>query len=157
MDSYRTRYKSIGIVTSTGSNVNTGINMVKRKSKHNAFLLSWDMTGLESCIDVTNLEKLVEAGEKKRMWKILSDPDARDPGNQSASMLNQMVQHILLRARTNSQRHYEVYTIQTEPGISEQDMWDMFTNDPQYAADLIRERGNQLYSDRVSRRTQVIE
>jgi hypothetical protein len=157
MASYRTHYKNTGIVTSTGSNVNTGINMVKHKSKHNAFLLSWDMTGLESCIDITNLEKLVESGEKKRMWQILSDPDACDPGNQSASMLNQMVQHILLRARANSQRHYEVYTIQTTPGVSEQDMWDMFTNDPQMAADLVRERGNQLYSDRVSRRTQVIE
>ena len=39
--------------------------MAKRKSKHNAFLLSWDMTGLESCIDITNLEKLVESGEKE--------------------------------------------------------------------------------------------
>jgi len=126
------------------------------KQKHNVFLLSWDMTGLESLIDLTTLEKLHEQEEKVRMMAILSDPDARDPGDQTGSLLNQIVQNILLRARVNQQRHYEVYTIQTTPGITEKDLWDMFNNDPQYAAELIRERGNQLYSDRVNKRTQVI-
>ena len=114
------------------------------------------MTGLESLIDLTTLEKLHEQEEKVRMMAILSDPDARDPGDQTGSLLNQIVQNILLRARVNQQRHYEVYTIQTTPGITEKDLWDMFNNDPQYAAELIRERGNQLYSDRVNKRTQVI-
>ena len=126
------------------------------KQKHNVFLLSWDMTGLESLIDLTTLEKLRVEEEKIRMMKILSDPDARDPGDQSGSVLNQIVQNILLRARVNSQRHYEVYTIQTVTGITRQDLWDMFNNDPQSASELIRERGNQLYSYRVSKRTQVI-
>ena len=126
------------------------------KQKHNVFLLSWDMTGLESLIDLTTLEKLHKEEEKVRMIAILSDPEARDPGDQSGPVLNQIVQNILLRARYNSQRHYEVYTIQTTPGITEKDLWDMFNNDPQYAAELIRERGNQLYSDRVSKRTQLI-
>lgn len=126
------------------------------KQKHNVFLLSWDMTGLESLIDLTTLEKLRVEEEKIRMMKILSDPDARDPGDQSGSVLNQIVQNILLRARVNSQRHYEVYTIQTVTGITRQDLWDMFNNDPQSASELIRERGNQLYSDRVNKRTQLI-
>ena len=126
------------------------------KQKHNVFLLSWDMTGLESLIDLTTLENLHKEEEKVRMIAILSDPEARDPGNQSGSVLNQIVQNIVLRARVNQQRHYEVYTIQTTPGITEKDLWGMFNNDPQYAAELIRERGNQLYSDRVSKRTQVI-
>jgi len=126
------------------------------KQKHNVFLLSWDMTGLESLIDLTTLEKLHEQEEKMRMIKILSDPDARDPGDQTGSVLNQIVQNILLRARVNQQRHYEVYTIQTTPGITEKDLWDMFNTDPQSAAELIRERGNQLYSDRVNKRTQII-
>jgi len=90
------------------------------------------------------------------MWAILADPEAKDPGNQTGSVLNQIVQRILIRARANSQRHYEVYTIQTAHGITEQDLRDMFNNNPQHAADLIRERGNQLYSDRVTQRTQVI-
>jgi hypothetical protein len=134
--------------------VNTGINMAKRK--HNLFLLSWDQTGLESVIDLTVLETLRELEEKERVVAILSDPDARDPGNSQGNMLNQIVQHILLRARVNSQRHYEVYTIQTNASVSERDLWDMFNNDPQHAAELIRERGNQLYSDRVNQKTQLI-
>lgn len=126
------------------------------KRKHNLFLLSWDMTGLESVIDLTAVEKLHKEEEKTRMIAILSDPEARDPGNGQGTMLNQIVQHIIMRARANVQRHYEVYTIQTTGGVSEKDLWDMFNNDPQYAAELIQERGNQLYSDRVNKRTQVI-
>lgn len=130
--------------------------MAKRKSKHNLFLLSWDMTGLETVLDLTTLDKLHEDAEKKRMWAILSDPELRDPGNQTGSMMSQIVQNILLRARVNSQRHYEVYTIQTSPSITEKDMWELFNGNPQVAADLIRENGNKLYSDRVDQRTQVI-
>jgi len=125
-------------------------------AKHNVFLLSWDMTGLESVIDLTSIEKLHNEEEKLRLVKILSDPEARDPGNQSGSVINHIVQSILMRARANAQRHYEVYTIQTTPGITDEDLRGMFNNDPQSAADLIRERGNMLYSDRIPTRTQVI-
>jgi len=114
------------------------------------------MTGLETVLDLTTLDKLHEDAEKKRMWAILSDPELRDPGNQTGSMMSQIVQNILLRARVNSQRHYEVYTIQTSPSITEKDMWELFNGNPQVAADLIRENGNKLYSDRVDQRTQVI-
>jgi hypothetical protein len=126
------------------------------KQKHNVFLLSWDMTGLETVMDLTTLEQLRVAEEKIRMMKILSDPEARDPGDQTGAALNRAVQSILLRARVNSQRHYEVYTIQTDPSISERDMWELFNNSPQHAAELIRERGNQLYSGRANQKTQLI-
>jgi hypothetical protein len=126
------------------------------KKKHNVFLLSWDITGLETVLDLTTLERLRHQEEKIRMMQILSDPEARDPGDQTGKALNRAVQGILLRARVNQQRHYEVYTIQTDASVSERDMWDMFTNDPQHAAELIRERGNKLYSDRIEQRTQLI-
>ena len=126
------------------------------KKKHNVFLLSWDMTGLETVLDLTILERLRVEEEKIRMMQILSDPEARDPGDQTGAALNRAVQGILLRARVNSQRHYEVYTIQTDASISERDMWELFTSNPQHAAELIRERGNQLYSDRIEQRTQLI-
>jgi len=134
--------------------VNTGINMAKKK--HNVFLLSWDMTGLETVLDLTTLERLRNEEEKIRMMQILSDPEARDPGDQTGAALNRAVQGILLRARVNSQRHYEVYTIQTDASVNERDMWELFNSDPQHAAELIRERGNQLYSDRIQQRTQLI-
>jgi hypothetical protein len=55
-----------------------------------------------------------------------------------------------LRARFNPQRNYEIYIITATPGIDEDDIRDMFEHHPQTAADLIRERGHQYYSDRVN-------
>jgi hypothetical protein len=130
--------------------------MAKRKQKHKVYLLSWDMTGLETVLDLTTLEQLKQQEEQMRMMQILSDPDARDPGDQTGKVINRTIQGILLRARVNSQRHYEVYTIQTDPAVSEKDMWELFNNSPQQAAELIRERGNQLYSARANQKTQLI-
>jgi hypothetical protein len=134
--------------------VNIGINMAKRK--HNVYLLSWDMTGLETILDLTMLEQLNEEEEKLRLVQILGDPDLKDPGNLTMASINRTVGSIMMRARANSQRHYEIYTIQTDSSVSEGDMWELFNQDPQHAAELIRERGNKLYSDRAEKRTQVI-
>ena len=130
--------------------------MAKHKPKHNLFLLSWDMNGLETVLDLTTLEHLRHEEEKKRMWAVLGDPEARDPGDQTGAALNRTVQSILLRARINSQRHYEVYTIQTDSGISEHDMRELFESNPQHATDLVRERGNCLYSDRVTKAPVIV-
>lgn len=99
------------------------------------FLLSWDMTGIEAVIDVTAIEQ-------ERSWRVLK-------GESADVDLNQLVNRILLRARFNSQRHYEVYTINVEDGIDENDVREMFENDPQGSAELIRSRGHKLHSDRV--------
>ena len=123
--------------------------MARKKKQPRLFLLSWDMHGLESLLDLTTLETLRIEEEKLRMIRILGDPDARDPGDQTGAALNRTVQSILLRARVNSQRHYEVYTIQVDAKITERTLWDMFNDNPQSAADLIRERGTCLFSDRV--------
>lgn len=56
---------------------------------------------------------------------------------------------LILRARYNPQRHYEIYTVDVDETITAKDMIDMFEEDPQGMADLIRDRGNQLYSDRA--------
>lgn len=107
------------------------------------FLVSWDMTGLEACINISDIEK-------EQMWAVL--------GNQkSTTNLNAIVSSVLLRARYNAQRHYEVYTVQVSNGITEEDLRQMFENSPQTAADLIRDRGVKLYSDRINQKTQVIQ
>jgi len=130
--------------------------MAGRKKQNKLFLLSWDMHGLESLLDLTSLEKLREDEEKIRMWAVLSDPEAKDPGDQTGAALNRTVQGILMRARVNSHRHYEVYTVQVADSITEQDLLEMFNKNPQGAAELIREHGNRLYSDRIKPGTPVI-
>jgi hypothetical protein len=58
--------------------------------------------------------------------------------------------HLLLRARVNSQRHYEVYTCEATDGITAEDIKEMFEAGPQSAADTIRRLGHCLHSDRAT-------
>ena len=107
----------------------------------NLFLLSWDMMGLEAVINITDLEK-------DAIWQTLQD--------KPTPKLNHIVNAIMIRARANSQRHYEIYTITVDDGIAEEDIREMFDNDPQGSADLIRERGHKIYSGRADKQTQRI-
>jgi hypothetical protein len=59
--------------------------------------------------------------------------------------------HLLLRARVNSQRHYEIYSVEATDGITAEDIREMFEADPQGAADTIRRLGHCLYSDRAEK------
>lgn len=56
--------------------------------------------------------------------------------------------HMRLRAQYNPQRHYEIYLMDADDEICEQDITEMFEASPQTAADTIRERGECFYSDR---------
>lgn len=53
-----------------------------------------------------------------------------------------------LRARFNTQRNYEIYLITATPGISEDDIREMFEADPQGSAETIRRIGQKFFSDR---------
>jgi len=103
----------------------------------NIFLLSWDMLGIDSVVNITEIDK-------KATWAMLQDENCRGPN------LNVMVNAVLLRARLNSQRHYEVYTVTMSEDITEQDVREMFEANPQGMADLIRERGHKMYSARLA-------
>ena len=64
------------------------------------------------------------------------------------------LQMLILRARYNSQRHYEIYTFDSE--LSEEDIKETFVSAPQVIVDAIRNVGHELYIDRVLKKTQVI-
>jgi hypothetical protein len=106
------------------------------------FLVSWDCNGLETCINVSDQEK-------KEIWNTLSN-------NNESTGFFQTVNAVLLRARYNPQRHYEVYTVKVDESINEEDMWRMFSDNPQGMADLIRERGNKIYSDRATQGAKIV-
>jgi hypothetical protein len=124
--------------------------MAKKKSTR-LFLLSWDNTGLETVLDLTTLDQLRQEEDKERMLAILSSRNLEDPGNKTMTAINSAVSRIIMRARANTQRHYEIYTVQAEGYITEKELWDMFESDPQGSADLIRMRGNKVYSDRAKK------
>lgn len=104
------------------------------------FLAMWCSEGLEYLADITK-------HEQTQVWNALKGSDTKALPN-----INAMV----LRARCNSQRHYEIYLFTAQAGITENDLRSMFEADPQYAVDLIRERGQKLYSDRASGKKEVI-
>jgi hypothetical protein len=117
--------------------------------KTNIFLIAWDCTGLESVIPVSEIEKINEQKRMEREWAILADPDMRDPGDLGAQNINKLMNMMMLRARFNTQRSYEIYSVHADASVSREDLVEMFNQSPQTAADLIRERGNKIYSDRA--------
>jgi hypothetical protein len=106
------------------------------------FLIMWCSEGLECCIDVTE-------DQQRRMWQKLKG----EPVSETAIP---NYQHLLLRARYNSQRHYEIYSVEATDGITAEDIREMFEADPQSAADTIRRRGHCLHSDRAQKNRVLI-
>ena len=83
------------------------------------------------------------------MWAALKGekPSARIPN------LNLLI----LRARANPQRNYEIYTVQVEPDVSLKDIQDMFKDSPQEIVDIVRAQGHKIYSDRLYTEDRVIQ
>jgi hypothetical protein len=106
------------------------------------FLIMWCNEGLECCIDVTE-------DQQRRMWQKLK-------GEQVSESTIPDYNHLLLRARYNSQRHYEIYSVEATDGITAEDIREMFEADPQGAADTIRRLGHCLHSDRAERQRVLI-
>ena len=108
--------------------------MAKKHKPSHRLLVVWDCLGLEYCADITEIDK-------KIMWQTMKSEEV------TACLPN--LNHLILRARYNPQRHYEIYTVDVEPDVTADDMRAMFESTPQAMADLIRQRGMQLYSDRA--------
>lgn len=125
------------------------------ESVTNTFIISWDMTGLEAVVDIT--QDLVDGDqwEKEKIFDIIKDPD-NVPINEYARKVGSIIHMMKMRARANTQRHYEIYYIHTEGSITKETLTRLFEDDPQASAELIRDRGEKLYSDRIEKKTQVI-
>ena len=118
------------------------------KKKTTRFVVMWDMTGLEALINVTKIEKEHEQWEKENIFRILKDQDRTiKPAHVPLNIM-------IMRARANSQRHYEIYAFDSE--LSEEDIREIFESDPQVMADAIRNVGHRFYSDRANKKQQVI-
>jgi hypothetical protein len=122
--------------------------MRSSKKKLTRFVAMWDMLGLECLINVTQIEKEHEQWEKENIFRILKDQDKTlRPAHVPLEMM-------ILRARANSQRHYEIYAFDSE--LSEQDIRETFETSPQVIVDAIRNNGHKFYSDRSNNKLQVI-
>jgi len=114
----------------------------------NKLIAMWDNTGLECLINVTNHEAELEAYEKKKMWNTLKDLKLIELRPKLP------IQEMIIRARYNNQRHYEIYGFTSHE--SEEWIKDIFESNPQLIVNWIRENGVKIYSDKVETKDVVI-
>jgi hypothetical protein len=108
----------------------------------NAYLFMWNCHGIESIVPITQYEDQ----SKLDMWKILKgEPIGKNP-------IDDIIGAMTMRARFNPERSYEVYAMDCEEGITQEDLFDLWDNSPQYAADLTREKGVCMFSNRNKHR-----
>jgi hypothetical protein len=108
----------------------------------------WDMNGLESLINVTQIEKEHKQWEKENIFRILKEE------NQTLKPAHVPLEMMIMRAKFNSQRHYEIYTFDSE--LSEQDISETFQHSPQVMANAIRKVGYKFYSDRATQKAVIV-
>jgi hypothetical protein len=114
--------------------------MDEEESRPRTFCVMWDCHGLEA------IGEIIDPALKT--WAVLANkPVPREDFN---------IQHWQLRAQFNTQRYYEIYAIGVDGNITQEDIAEMFRTDPQYAADLIRARGEKIYSDRRSQKDAIV-
>lgn len=108
----------------------------------NAFIFSWDINGVEAIVPISQYEHW----DKQNLIRMLSEkPTVRNP-------LDDIVRNLILRAKFNTQRHYEIYAVDCDPGLDEAFWKEQWAENPQFTADLIRERGHKIYSDRQTKK-----
>lgn len=107
----------------------------------NYFLAFWCADGFESIEDITEFAD----------WEVFQAQQRLSGEQVDANPINQRITYYKMRARFNPQRHYEVYGIRTSSDISANMLWEMANENPQGTAEMIRERGVKIYSDRNTR------
>jgi hypothetical protein len=118
----------------------------KKKTKH--YLAMWDVLGLESLHDVDlHMDKYNE-WEKQKVVAILKEE--RIPSQPSGIPLQMM----LLRAKVNSQRVYEIYEFNST--MAYDDLKEAFEIDPQPIVEWIRNNGKKVYSDYLKQDRKMI-
>jgi uncharacterized protein YrzB (UPF0473 family) len=122
--------------------------MTSRKNKTKHYLAMWDNQGLECLYDVDLHMNRYNEWEKQKVIAILKEEQI--PTLSSGIPLQMM----LLRARVNMQRAYEIYEFNSTMAYDE--LKEVFNDDPQPIVEWIRENGKKVYSDYVKQNRKMI-
>ena len=118
----------------------------KKKTKH--YLAMWDMLGLESLHDVDlHMDKYNEWKKQKVVAILKEEPIPSQPSGIPLQMM-------LLRAKVNSQRAYEIYEFNSTMAYDE--LKEAFEIDPQPIVEWIRVNGKKVYSDYLKQDRKMI-
>lgn len=117
--------------------------------KNTSWLVVWDIYGLESLFNITELHNQIKENKKLSMWNTLG-------GNVDLKKLDNIpLKQLILRASFNTQRHYEIYTFNSS-NLSESDIRYWFENTPQQAADWVRINGDKIFSNRETKHRVIV-
>jgi hypothetical protein len=123
--------------------------MASNKKSVKNFLAMWDNQGLECIFDVDEELSQQQEWEKLQVWDTLKG--IKRPARNSNIPLKQMI----IRAKANSQRHYEIYQFAAQ-GLDIEDIKIAFETDPQFIVDHIRKNGKKIFSERFEIEKSVI-
>ena len=108
----------------------------------------WDMLGLECLFDVDYHMDRYNEWQKQKVISILKEE--RIPEQPIGIPL----QMLILRARTNSQRAYEIYEFNST--LKYKELTEAFNDNPQPIVEWIRENGKKVYSDYLKQDRKMI-
>ena len=105
------------------------------------FLVMWDCNGLETLQDIT--EHHPDRWAEAHLFESIKNSKVNRPAPPH-------IQALMLRARYNSHRNYEIYIQQTDDGVTAEEFAEAFDRNPQHWADWIREHHSvKLWDDRA--------
>lgn len=109
----------------------------------------WDMLGLECLFDVDKHMNDHDVWEKEKIVAILKESKTH-PLKPAGIPLQIMI----LRAKVNSQRAYEIYEFISTMDYDE--ITEAFNDDPQPVVEWIRNNGKKVYSDYIKQDRKMI-
>jgi hypothetical protein len=109
----------------------------------NAYIFSWDITGVEAIVPISEYED----------WDTTQAFAALSGKTKKPSPLNEIVGRLTMRARFNPQRFYEIYAIDCDATFTPSVWSELWHDNPQMCADMIREKGVKIYGDRMPAET----
>jgi hypothetical protein len=108
-----------------------------------SFLAMWDMNGLEVIYDLEPARAEIETWEKENLFAMIKEEQHRSKPRPIP------LHSMILRARMNSQRSYEIYEFKSTFDIDR--LKELFKNESQIIVNWIRETGYKVYSDYSSK------
>ena len=114
------------------------------------FLISFDCNGLECLQDITEYHP--DNWDKNQLMAVMMGKAYKK------APIHQQIAQMMMRAKFNPQRNYEIYIQTANDDITASDFASAFNSNPQHWADWVRANHSaKLYSDRVPKGSRVIE
>ena len=113
------------------------------------YIVSWDCNGVEFLDDITKHHP--DNWAKEHLF------DSIKQSKKVKKPMSFNLQHLILRAQMNPQRHYEIYVFTSDETMTKDDILEWAERTPQSFADWVREHHSyKVYSDRKNSRDAIV-